>query len=165
MSEAGPSIDRSSLPSTDRPALATPKPLSTGRYDQNSGPSDVQRAVVSSPTDDRMRVEFPPRSHTVPERSTAHQDPPITPLSPALPLSGNQGSVVPLLPPTMPENRPEVSQFQHRSTRRRLLAFFGFGGGPELRERKDLMSLIWNLGFNGAQVRPVPSYATRVADS
>lgn len=57
----------------------------------------------------------------------------------------------------MPENRPEGSPLQQRTTRGRLLAFFGFGTGPELRERKDLMSLIWNLGFNGAQVRPGPS--------
>ena len=64
----------------------------------------------------------------------------------------------------MPENRPEGLPYQHRTTRQRLLAFFGFGSGPELRERKDLMSLIWNLAFNGAQVRLGAGYAQRIVD-
>jgi len=65
----------------------------------------------------------------------------------------------------MPENRPEESPFQHRTTRGRLLAFFGFGSGPELRERKDLMSLIWNLGFNGAQVHPQSNSLQNITDN
>ena len=106
-----------------------------------------------------MTLEPPPRSYMVPERTTVQRpDPPISSLSAAQPLSGNQIQIPPLLPPTIPENRPEGSQFEHRTTRGRLLAFFGFGSGPELRERKDLMSLIWNLGFNGVQVRLGPSY-------
>jgi len=100
-----------------------------------------------------MTLELPLRSYVVPERTTAQRpDPPTTPFSAAQP-SGNQIQIPPLLPPTIPENRPEGSPFEHHTTRGRLLAFFGFGSGPELRERKDLMSLIWNLGFNGAQVR------------
>ena len=112
-----------------------------------------------------MALEFPPRSYVAPERATVHRpDPSIAPASTVQPLSGNQLQIPPLLPPTMPENRPEGSSFQHRTTRGRLLAFFGFGTGPELRERKDLMSLIWNLGFNGAQVRSELSYVRGAAD-
>ena len=165
MSEAGPSVDRSSPPSTDSSPLATPRPLSS-RRDQNSRPSDARRSAISSPADGTMTMGSSPRSHTIPERSTArHQDPPITPLSAARPLSGSQVPTAPLLPQIVPENRPGASQFQHRTTRGRLLAFFGFGSGPELRERKDLMSLIWNLGFNGLQVHPGPSYIQSVADN
>ena len=154
MSEAGPSIDRSSPPSTDSSPLTTPRPLSA-RYDQSSTPTDTLHTNISSPTDGTITVEPPQPSHALPERATArHLDPPITPLSATQPPSGNRTPTAPLLPQIVPENRPEGSPFQHRTTRGRLLAFFGFGRGPELRERKELMSLIWNLGFNGIQARP-----------
>lgn len=164
MSEAGPCVDRSSSPSTDSLALTTPIPTSSG-YDQSPGSTDIRPTTVSSTTEDEITPEFPQRPYMAPERTTArHPDPPITPLSAAQPPAGNQVQIAPLLPPTMPENRPEGSEPQHRTTRGRLLAFFGFGSGPELRERKDLMSLIWNLGFNGAQVRPGPSFMQRIVD-
>lgn len=148
MSEAGPSVDRSSPPSTDSLALATPEPHPS-RHVQSSRSSDT---TTPSSTEDEMTLELPLRSYVVPERTTAQRpDPPTTPFSAVQP-SRNQIQIPPLLPPTIPENRPEGSPFEHRTTRGRLLAFFGFGSGPELRERKDLMSLIWNLGFNGAQV-------------
>ena len=164
MSEAGPSVDPSSPPATDSSVPPTPKRLSS-RHDQSPRPSDVRRTAISSSRDATMTMEFPPRSYTVPERSTARHDPQITPLLAAQPLSGNQVPTAPLLPQTMPENRTEGSPFQHRTTRGRLLAFFGFGTGPELRERKDLMSLIWNLGFNGLQVHPGYSCIENIADS
>ena len=158
MSEAGPSVDRSSPPSTDSLALVTPKSPSS-ECDQSPRPSDVRHATTSSSTEDEMISEIPPRSDPVPEPTTAHHlDPPITPLFAARSLSRNQIQIPPLLPPTMPENRPEGSPYQHRTTRQRLLAFFGFGSSPELRDRKDLMSLIWNLGFNGAQVRTLRNW-------
>lgn len=113
-----------------------------------------------------MTLELLPRSYTVPGRTTAHHpDPPIIQLPAAQPLNGNQIQIPPLLPPTIPENRREGSPFQHPTTRRRLLAFFGFGTGPELQNRKDLMSLIWNLGFNSAQVRLGHSCMQGIADS
>lgn len=155
MSVAGPSIDRSSSPSTDPPQLPTPIPSSSG-HEQIIMSNDIRRATIPSPVDAGMRVGFPSRSHTLPERATARrQEPPITPLSPAQPLSGNQMPAAPPLPQTMPENPPEQSALQHHTTRGRLLAFFGLGTNPELRERKALMSLIWNLGFNGAQITAI----------
>lgn len=159
MSEAGPSVDRSSSLRTDPPALETPTPLPSS-YDQSPRSSDARRATISSPTDGTITLELPPRSYTVPERTTAqHRDLLITPSLAA------QVPTAPLLPQPVPENRPEGSPFQHRTTRGRLLAFFGLGTGPELRERKDLMSLIWNLGFNGLQVRRGPAYIQSFADS
>jgi hypothetical protein len=153
MPEAGPSVDRSSPPSTDPPVPATQEPPSS-EHDQSETPSNAQRTSTPSLTDVGMTVEFPSPSHTIPERTSAHYpELPITPPSAAQPPGGNQITTVPLLPPAMPENPPEELPHQHRTTRGRLFAFFGLGSGPELRERKELMSLIWNLGFNGAQVR------------
>jgi hypothetical protein len=147
MSEAVPHIDR---PSTNPSEIPTPIRPSSG-HEQRTTSNYARRGTVPPPTDTRMRLEFPPRSYTVPLRTTARQpEPPITPLSAAQQRSGNQVPTAHLLP--MPENPPEDSILQHRTARGRLLAFFGYGAGPELRERKDLMSLIWNLGFNGAQV-------------
>lgn len=150
MSETGPSIDRSSSPSTDPPQLPTPIPSPSGN-EQTTISNDTRRATIPSLTDAGMRVGFPSRSYTLPERSTARrQEPSVTPGSSAQPLSGSQMPVAPPLPQTMPENPPEP--LQHHTIRGRLLAFFGLGTNPELRERKALMSLVWNLGFNGAQV-------------
>jgi hypothetical protein len=151
MSEAGSSLDQSSQPTPDS-SLVMPTPLFS-RYDQSDRPFDARRTTIPSPIDVGATMPFPSRSHTVPERATARHPEPPTPLfSTTQPINGNQAPTVPLLPHAMPEHPPEGSPFQHRTTRGRLLAFFGFGTGPELRERKDLMSLIWNLGFNGAQV-------------
>ena len=164
MSQAGPSVDPSPpLSSTDSSTPPTPNP--SVKYDRGSRSTDARPTDTSSLIDGTMTLEPPPRTHAVPERTTArHPDPPITPLSATQPLSANRATTAPLLPQTMPENRPEESPFQHRTTRGRLLAFFGFGSGPELRERKDLMSLIWNLGFNGLQVCPGPGCVQNVVD-
>lgn len=143
------SDDRPSSPRTDPPQLPTPIFSSTG-HEQIVTSNDASRPTIPSPTDAGMRVGFPQRSHTLPERTTARrQEPSITPLSLAQPLSGNQVPTAPPPPQTVPENPPEPPQ--HHTTRGRLLAFFGLGTNPELRERKAVMSLIWNLGFNGAQ--------------
>ena len=146
MSEVGPAIDRPPSPSAGPLSLATP----TLPHDQ---PITPQSTPSPSPTADGSLLEFPSPSYAVPERTTAHRpEPPITALSPPQPLTGIQVQTPPLLPHAIPEDPLEGSPLQHHTTRARLLAFFGFGSGPELRERKEFMSLIWNLGFNGAQV-------------
>jgi hypothetical protein len=52
----------------------------------------------------------------------------------------------PVIEHVQPLHRPP------RSPRERVFAFFGLGRGPEARERKDLVSLMWNFAFNGVQV-------------
>jgi hypothetical protein len=153
MSEVGPTLDPPSPLHIDVLSVpTTPDPLPSG-HDQTVMPDNTRHAAVPSPTDDGRVVQLPSPSYAVPERTTArHQEPPITPLSAAQPLSGNQAPAIPLLPQAMPENPPGESPLRRLTTRGRLLAFFGIGSGPELRERKEFMSLTWNLGFNAAQV-------------
>jgi hypothetical protein len=152
MSEAGSSVDRSSPPSTNPSALATPTPVHS-RHGRSIIPSDSRPTIALTSTDGGMRVQYPSPSHTVPEPTTSRlPQPPIAPLPVAQPLGRGQVPTVPLLQPPVPVNPPEESQPENRTTRGGLLAFFGFGSDPELRGRRELMSVVWNLGFNCAQV-------------
>lgn len=152
MSEPGPSTDNFSPPSSDPSTIAPSKPIYSG-HDQTTIPTDARPTIALMPTDDRTRVQYSSHPYIIPERATPHlPEPPIVPLSAARPPSANRVPIVPPLPQIMPVNHPEVSPLPHRTTRGRLLAFFGFGSGPELRDRKDLRSLIWTLGYSCAQV-------------
>jgi hypothetical protein len=58
--------------------------------------------------------------------------------------------IAPETPATVPT--PVQPAPPPQSYRSRLLAFFGYGSDPSVRERKDLVSLLWNFAFNGIQV-------------
>lgn len=68
-------------------------------------------------------------------------DPALVPPAPRPVLDIN------LLP--TPDETPRTSS---QSPRQRLLAFFGVGSAPEVRQRKELLSFLWNVVFNSIQV-------------
>lgn len=149
MSEAGPSVDR---PSTPTSVLAIPKPIYS-RHDQSTIPNDTQPTIIRTPTDDRIGVQYSSRPPTVSDPTTVRfPESQTIPLSAAQPPSGDRAPTLPPPSQTIPVDPPGESSLQRRTTRERLLAFLGFGTDPELRDRKELRSLIWKLGFNGAQV-------------
>lgn len=100
-------------------------------------------------------LRLPARSRTVDRFPAVHHPDPssliITPRRPTTPRPVLDANLVaPITPPVL-ETTETLSE-PHRSPRARLRAFFGLGNDPELRERKDLVSLVWNFFFNGVQI-------------